>query len=59
MELLSVDERESVEKEYDSLFILECDEEGRVILLEYENTFLFNIYFPAGTEWVVVIPRKE
>lgn len=50
MELLSVDERESIKKEYDSLFILECDEEGRVILLEYENVFLLNVYFPAGTE---------
>ena len=48
---MSTDERESIEREYDSLFILECDEEGRVILLEYGNLFLLNIYFPAGTEF--------
>ena len=59
MELLSVDERESIEKEYDSLFILECDEEGRVILLEYENVFLLNVYFPAGTDGVVFIPCEK
>lgn len=39
-----------LDEKYDDEFILECDQEGRVLLLEYSNVFILNIYFPAGIE---------
>ena len=39
-----------IDDKYDNELILECDQEGRVLLLEYSNVFILNIYFPAGIE---------
>ena len=44
--------RVSDKKKYDDELIQECDQEGRVLLLEYSNVFILNIYFPAGIELV-------
>ena len=32
-------------------FLEEADGEGRVLLSEYDNGYLLNVYFPAGVEW--------
>ena len=47
---LTVDEKEEIENKYDSLFVMTCDEEGRVLLIQYENISILNVYFPAGVE---------
>ncbi|KNB41935.1 exodeoxyribonuclease [Blastocystis sp. subtype 4] len=39
-----------LDEKYDDELIQECDQEGRVLLLEYSNVFILNIYFPAGIE---------
>ena len=41
-----------LDEKYDDELIQECDQEGRVVLLEYSNVFILNIYFPAGIELV-------
>ena len=33
-------------------FLEEADGEGRVLLSEYDNGYLLNVYFPAGVEWM-------
>lgn len=47
---LTVEEKEEIENKYDSLFVMTCDQEGRVILIQYENISILNVYFPAGVE---------
>ena len=32
-------------------FLEEADREGRVLLSEFDNGYLLNVYFPAGVEW--------
>ena len=47
---LTSEEVEEVENKYDSLFILACDQEGRVLLVQYSDLSILNVYFPAGVE---------
>lgn len=46
---LPVDSKQ-YEDGFDS-FLEEADGEGRVLLSEYDNGYLLNVYFPAGVEW--------
>ena len=35
---------------YESSFLDKANEEGRLVILVYDNAILMNIYFPANTE---------
>ena len=40
---------------YESSFLDKANEEGRLVILVYDNAILMNIYFPANTEYFSTI----
>ena len=48
-------DRDELYNKYESTFLKEASDEGRIVTLVYDNAIIMNIYFPANTEYSFVI----